>query len=205
MLDLWWTKQHCRRFSSSTSVSTGCSTLIIQGWYDRPVVQSVPLHPKNCSAQTPKISCTVRDKAARHLVLSQRSLMTVMHWRRMPCDLVHHVKIILVIVTIQANRVLYQKVVQVLNSMVWVRKWTIPTKGPPLVGEVSANFGDRGCQVVSMVDPYGHNQLHSRGRVDPVPDPLLRKSGSAGDRTRNSDHRALPRHFPLNALIPPKK
>jgi hypothetical protein len=26
------------------------------------------------------------------------------------------------------------------NSMVWVRERTIPTEGPPLVGEVSANF-----------------------------------------------------------------
>jgi hypothetical protein len=65
--------------------------------------------------------------------------------------------------------------------------------------------------VVNVADPYGRNvdsldrshhfffqvapQLCSRGRVDPVPDPLLRKSGSAGNRTwtsgsvkRNSDH-----------------
>jgi hypothetical protein len=52
--------------------------------------------------------------------------------------------------------------------------------------------------VVSEADPYGHilgildqsrysffqvaPQLYSRGRVDPVPDPLLlRKSGSAGN------------------------
>jgi hypothetical protein len=66
--------------------------------------------------------------------------------------------------------------------------------------------------VVSMTDPYGRisrfsrpepllfyqvaPQLYSRGWVDPVPDPLLlRKSGSAGNRTRasgsvakNSDH-----------------
>jgi hypothetical protein len=63
----------------------------------------------------------------------------------------------------------------------------------------------------SVMDPYGHildfldgshnfffqvaPQLYSRGRVDPVPDPLLlRKSGSAENRTwasgslaRNSD------------------
>jgi hypothetical protein len=66
--------------------------------------------------------------------------------------------------------------------------------------------------VVSVTDPYGRNpgfldpsryfsfqvaaQLYSRGWVDPTPDPLLlRKSGSAGNRTRasgsvarNSDH-----------------
>jgi hypothetical protein len=57
--------------------------------------------------------------------------------------------------------------------------------------------------VVSAINPYGHNlgfldrsrffffqvakQLYSPGRVDPVPDPLvLRKSGSAGIRTRTS-------------------
>jgi hypothetical protein len=73
-------------------------------------------------------------------------------------------------------------------------------------------FGDRRCRAVSVTDPYGHilgfldqsryfffqvaPQLYSRGWVDPVPDPLLlRKSGSAGNRTRtsgavarNSDH-----------------
>jgi hypothetical protein len=27
-----------------------------------------------------------------------------------------------------------------LNSMVWVREWTIPTERPPPVGEVIANF-----------------------------------------------------------------
>jgi hypothetical protein len=41
------------------------------------------------------------------------------------------------------------------NSMVWVRERTIPTERPPLVGEVIANFADRGCYVVSVTDPYG--------------------------------------------------
>jgi hypothetical protein len=66
-----------------------------------------------------------------------------------------------------------------------------------------STFADRGCHVVSVTDPYGHilgflgwscyfffqvaPQLYSRGWVDPVPDPLLlRKSGSAGNRTRTS-------------------
>jgi hypothetical protein len=98
------------------------------------------------------------------------------------------------------------------NSMAWVLERTIPTERPPLVGEVSANFGDRWCRVVSVTDPHGRiigfldrspyfsfqaaPQLYSRGCVDLVPDTLLlRKSGSAGDRTRtsgfvarNSDH-----------------
>jgi hypothetical protein len=63
-------------------------------------------------------------------------------------------------------------------------------------------FSDRGCRVVRVIDPYGRilgfldrsryfslqvAQLYSRGWVDPVPDPLiLRKSGSAGNRTQTS-------------------
>jgi hypothetical protein len=90
---------------------------------------------------------------------------------------------------------------------------TIPTEQQPLVGEVSANLlRIDGCRVVRAADPYGRNlgfldrssyfvfqvapQLYSRDWVDLVPDPLLlRKSGSAGNRTRtsgsvarNSDH-----------------
>jgi hypothetical protein len=61
---------------------------------------------------------------------------------------------------------------------------------------------DRGCHVVSVTDPNGRNlgfldrshyyffqvapQLHSRGWKDPVPGPLLRKSGSTGNRTGTS-------------------
>jgi hypothetical protein len=75
-----------------------------------------------------------------------------------------------------------------------------------------ATFADRGCCVVSTTDPYGRilgflgrsryfffqvaPQLYSRGWVDPVTEPLLlRKSGTAENRTRtsgsvarNSDH-----------------
>jgi hypothetical protein len=63
-------------------------------------------------------------------------------------------------------------------------------------------FADRGCRVVSATDPQGRNfnfldwsryyffqvapQLSSWGWVDHVPDPLLlRKSGSAGNLTRD--------------------
>jgi hypothetical protein len=66
----------------------------------------------------------------------------------------------------------------------------------------SANFADRGCRVGSATDPpvvslgflYRSRyyffqvapQLSSRGWVDTVPDPLLlRKSGRAGNLTRN--------------------
>jgi hypothetical protein len=53
-------------------------------------------------------------------------------------------------------------------------------------------FADRGCHVVSVMNPYGH----ILGFLDSVPDPLLlRKSDSAGNQTRasgsvarNSDH-----------------
>jgi CBS-domain-containing membrane protein len=41
------------------------------------------------------------------------------------------------------------------NSMVRVRERTISTERPPLVGEVVANFADKGCHVVSVTDPYG--------------------------------------------------
>jgi hypothetical protein len=86
------------------------------------------------------------------------------------------------------------------NSVAVVRKRTIPTERPPLVGEVSANillvegvawsaqriptavdhgFLDRSRYFFIQVAA----QLTSRGWVDPVPDPLLlRKSGRAGNR-----------------------
>jgi hypothetical protein len=84
-------------------------------------------------------------------------------------------------------------------------------------------FSDRGSRVVSATEPRGRilgfidrrrycflqvaPQLHSRGWVDPVTDPLLlRKSRSAGNRTRasgpvarNSDHRGDHFHGTLNA------
>jgi hypothetical protein len=39
--------------------------------------------------------------------------------------------------------------------MALVRNQTIPTERPPYVGEVSANFADRVCRVVSATDPHG--------------------------------------------------
>jgi hypothetical protein len=89
-----------------------------------------------------------------------------------------------------------------LNSVAFVRERTIPTERPPLVCEVVPTFVDRGCCVVSATDSRGRQswfsrpepllflqiapQLSSRGWVDPVPDPLLlRKSGSAGNRTKD--------------------
>jgi hypothetical protein len=81
-----------------------------------------------------------------------------------------------------------------------------------LSAKLVQTFADRGYHVVSVTNPYGRilgfldrsrylffqiaPQLYSRGSGDPVPDPLfLRKSGSAGNRTRtsrsaarNSDH-----------------
>jgi hypothetical protein len=39
--------------------------------------------------------------------------------------------------------------------MVWVRERNIPSEPPPIVGEVIATFADRGCNVVSVTDPYG--------------------------------------------------
>jgi hypothetical protein len=71
-----------------------------------------------------------------------------------------------------------------------------------LSAKLVPTFEDKGCYAVSVTDPYGRNhvfldrsryfffqaapQLYSRGWVDRVPDSLLRKSGSAGYRTRTS-------------------
>jgi hypothetical protein len=72
-----------------------------------------------------------------------------------------------------------------------------------LSAKLMPTFADRWCCVVSTTDLYDRilgfpdrsryfffqvaPQLYSRGWLDPVPDPLLiRKSGSAGDRTRTS-------------------
>jgi hypothetical protein len=81
-----------------------------------------------------------------------------------------------------------------------------------LSGKLVPTFADRGCNVVSVMDPFDRIldfldrgrycffevalQLYSRGWVDLIPDPqLLRKSVSAGNRirtsvsvARNSDH-----------------
>jgi hypothetical protein len=80
-------------------------------------------------------------------------------------------------------------------------------------------FADRGCHVVSVTDPRGRllgspdrsryfilqvaPHLYSRGWVDPVRDPLLlRKSGSAGNRTRTSGSAARnPGNLTTDALI----
>jgi hypothetical protein len=37
------------------------------------------------------------------------------------------------------HQALYQTKLK-LNSVAWVREWTVPTERPPLVGEISANF-----------------------------------------------------------------
>jgi histidinol phosphatase-like PHP family hydrolase len=41
------------------------------------------------------------------------------------------------------------------NSVALVRKRTIPTERPPLVGEVVITFVDRGCRMVSATDSHG--------------------------------------------------
>jgi hypothetical protein len=48
------------------------------------------------------------------------------------------------------------------TSVVWVHERTIPTEQPLLVGEVSTNFKDRGCHVVSATDFYGRILHFSR-------------------------------------------
>jgi hypothetical protein len=46
-------------------------------------------------------------------------------------------------------------ILAVINSMVWVREWTIPTERPPLVGEMIANFLRIEGATFSVTDPYG--------------------------------------------------
>jgi hypothetical protein len=86
-----------------------------------------------------------------------------------------------------------------LNSLARVPERTIPTETLPLVGEVSAKFADRGWNVFSVTDPYGRifgfldrsryfflqvaPKSYSRGWVDPVPDPPLKKSDNTGNLT----------------------
>jgi hypothetical protein len=97
------------------------------------------------------------------------------------------------------------------NSVALVLEQTIPLSDRRLSAKLVPTFADRGCCMVSATDPHGHifgfldrshyyffqvaPQLYSRGWVLPVPDPLLRKSSSAENRTqdsgsvaRNSDH-----------------
>jgi hypothetical protein len=54
-----------------------------------------------------------------------------------------------------------------LNSVALVREWTIPTKRPPLVGEVVPTFADRGCRVISATD------FHRSWSRFSWPEPLL--------------------------------
>jgi hypothetical protein len=79
------------------------------------------------------------------------------------------------------------------------RERTLPTEQRSLSAKLVPNFADRGCHVVRATDSYGRiigfldqtryyffqvaPQFYSRGWVDPVP--LLRKSSSAGKRSRD--------------------
>jgi hypothetical protein len=99
--------------------------------------------------------------------------------------------------TLTADQALYE----CNKSVVVVRKQTIPTERPPLVGEVSANFygyrvwrGQRNGSPRPLISVFYTRsryiyiklapQLHTRGWVDLVPNPLLlRKSDSAGNLT----------------------
>jgi hypothetical protein len=92
--------------------------------------------------------------------------------------------------------------------VVVIRKRTIPTERPPLVGEVSANLCARSAQriptavTLGFLDGRRHffiqvaPQLSSRDWVDPVPDPYFSENvvwpgieaGTSGSVARNSDH-----------------
>jgi hypothetical protein len=73
-----------------------------------------------------------------------------------------------------------------LNSVVLVRKRTIPTERPQPAGEISATLADRGCRVVSATDPHGRNL----GFLDP--EQLLFHSRSSFILTRLSGPRSRP-------------
>jgi hypothetical protein len=73
------------------------------------------------------------------------------------------------------------------NSVVLVRKRTIPTERPQPAGEVSANLADRGCCVVSTTDPHGRNL----GFLDPEP-LLFHSSNSSVILTSLSGPRSRP-------------
>jgi hypothetical protein len=87
-----------------------------------------------------------------------------------------------------------------------------------LSAKLVPTFAARGCHMVSVTDPYDcilgfldrsryflfqvAPQLYSWGWVDPVPDPLLlRKSGSAGNRTRTSGSVARNSWVKKNAIF----
>jgi hypothetical protein len=74
-----------------------------------------------------------------------------------------------------------------LNFVSLARKQTIPTELSPLVGEVSANFADRGCRVVSATDRKAVNL----GFLDPKP-LLFQLSSSSVILTRLSEPRSRP-------------
>jgi hypothetical protein len=57
---------------------------------------------------------------------------------------------------LQSNRAVNRGVFCIkLNSVALVRQVNYTAERPLLVGEVTANFEDRGCRVVSATDPNG--------------------------------------------------
>jgi hypothetical protein len=94
-----------------------------------------------------------------------------------------------------------------LNNVAWVGDRTIPSDCH-LSAKLVPTFCGYWVHVISATGPYGRildfldrsryfffqvaPQLYSRDWVDPVPNPLLlRKSGSAGNRTRTSGSAAI--------------
>jgi hypothetical protein len=93
-----------------------------------------------------------------------------------------------------------------VDNRSWVRQRTIPSDRR-LSAKLVPTFAYKRCHTVSVKDPYGRilgfldrnryyffkvaPQLYWRGWVEPVPDPLIRKSGSAGNRTRTSGSVAM--------------
>jgi hypothetical protein len=79
------------------------------------------------------------------------------------------------------------------NSVAFVRERTIPIERPPLVGEVSADFADRGCREVSAADPHGRILGfldHSRYFFFQVA-PQLYSRGLSGPRSRPTSYQKI--------------
>jgi hypothetical protein len=79
------------------------------------------------------------------VVLSEDKLQLNAHTPRCWTGRLSAMKHFLVFVYVHVN---FKK----LNSVAIVRKRTIPTEGPPLVGDVCANFAGRACCVVSVTN-----------------------------------------------------
>jgi hypothetical protein len=81
------------------------------------------------------------------------------------------------------------------KSVAWVRERTIPTKRPPLVGKVSANFLGNVCHVVGTTNP-----LWSYSRIS-RPKPLLFLSSSSSIVLNEAEWTQFQTHYFSENLV----